>query len=103
MTNVEIGVTVTSYLYLTSVGSKIRIGFDASKIKDIVEAAVGGTILMYEDIEHTPVDGPDKEYVHAYVVEESKKDIEDAIKEAASYKDAAINTISSMTGTNQPS
>lgn len=103
MTNVEIGMTVTANLYLTCAGSKVRIGFDASKIRDVIEAAIGGTVLMYEDTEHTPFDPADKEYVHAYVVEESKKDIEEAIKEAASYKDAAINTISSMTDTNQPS
>ncbi len=83
--------TVVGKLYLHCVGLDLPTAFDIKYIESVENGEVG-TVIQYYDI--TP--GSKQRTLFPFVVEENKEDIEEAIKEATSYRDAAIETISSM-------
>ncbi len=90
MHNIEIGMNVVAKLYLHTLGlDETPVGFEVRRIKDIEETEVG-TVIIYLDNENK-YESSLNEY--SYIVSESKTDIEEAIKEATSYRDAALKAI----------
>ena len=83
--------TVVGKLYLHCVGLDKPTAFDIKYIDGVEESEVG-TVIQYYDI----APGARQRTLFPFVVEESKEDIEEAIKEATSYRDAALETINSM-------
>ena len=86
--------TVVGKLYLHCVGLDLPTAFDIKYIDSIEEGEVG-TVINYYDTDPTARNSQDR-VKFPYLVEESKEDIEEAIKEATSYRDAALETINSM-------
>lgn len=96
MNEIEIGMTVVGKLYLHCAGVDIPTAFDISKIERVLETELGGAIVMYEDRDRRSVTEENRSYVNPYIVEEKKEDIEKAIEEAMTYRDAALTAINSM-------
>ena len=92
--DIEIGMTVVGKLYLHCVSCELPTAFDISRIKEVLESELGGAVVMYE--EHGTNKYDSSSFIYPYVVEEKVEDINSAIKEATSYKDAALETINSL-------
>lgn len=95
MHNIEIGMTVVGKLYLHCVGLDKPTAFDIRYIEG-VEDGDAGTVVKYLDKVYGSNDYENKRVSMPFLVEESREEIEEAIKEAESYRDAALEKINSM-------
>ena len=87
MTDIEIGMNVVAKLYLHIIGNGLPTPFEAHKMA-MLEDSDFGTVIHYEEY-------PGAEPT-SIIVNESREEINEALEEAAKYRDAGLNAIQSM-------
>ena len=87
MADIEIGMNVSAKLYLTVRGAPLSTAFDRNQILAVEEDEEGAVIVCSAASSGVKYRVP---------IQETKADVDRAIKDADEYKAAAISTIQSM-------